>query len=322
MMRFCLKVVPLALFTVGCAADDAVDASVSPAEMVGWSLIWSDEFDGPSIDRSKWGFDLDCWGGGNDERQCYADNVKNASLEDGKLVITARKEESSGPALPPHLRKTAEDRKAINTKPFTSARLTTKGKASWRYGRIDVRAKLPQGQGTWPAIWMLPEDNDYGSWAASGEIDIMEAVNMGIACEECSGGLENTIMATLHFGGLWPDNKMASTELPLPGSLEDFHTYSIVWSEGRFDWLINGRHIATKTADDWFTTATDDPNAPFDKPFHLILNLAIGGRLSEDRGAGGVSEDGFPKRFEVDFVRVWKCDDRPVNPHNCIDSGE
>lgn len=290
---------------------------VSPDADGGWKLAWSDEFDGDEIDRSKWGFDINCWGGGNNERQCYTDAKENASLRDGKLVITAIKEEASGYALSEHMRADAEDPDAQQSKPFTSARMVTKGKAAWRYGWIEIRAKLPQGQGTWPAIWMLPEDNEYGTWAASGEIDILEAVNMGVPCAECPGGKENTILGTLHFGDLWPNNSLNSTEISQPGSLDEFHTYSVVWSEGKFTWLVDGKVFATKTAEDWFSSGSDAPNAPFDEKFHLILNLAIGGQLPEERGLKGVSEDGFPKQFEVDWVRVWQCEADPATGNGC-----
>jgi len=280
----------------------------TPGQAGGWTKVWSDEFDGEAIDPAKWGYDIDCWGGGNDERQCYTDKAKNSAIRDGMLVITARREQASGPALPASMRNTDTERSAIKTQQHTSARMVTKGKAAWKYGWIEVRAKLPQGQGTWPAIWMLPEDNTYGPWASSGEIDVLEAVNLGTACEDCPGGLENTVLGTLHFGGNWPNNALHSTEIAQPGSLDDFHTYGVVWSEGKMTWLVDGRVFAVKTADDWSTTASDDPNAPFDQRFHLIINLAIGGKLPEERGLGGVSPEGFPKEFEVDWVRVWQCE--------------
>lgn len=333
-MKNLLNLIPLAILLAGCTASDVADenhhaieqgkiggAIDEPSESAGWKMVWSDEFDGDKIDATKWVFDIDCWGGGNDERQCYTDSERNASIEDGKLVITARKEASTGSALPPYMRASAEDAEAKATKPFSSARLKTKGRAAWQYGRIDIRAKLPQGQGIWPAIWMLPEDNSYGPWATSGEIDILEAVNLGVDCEKCPGGKENTILGTLHFGGKWPDNKLASTEVALPGSLDDFHTYSIIWEEGRFRWLVDGKLFAVKYAKDWSTTGSKSPNAPFDKPFHLLLNLAVGGGLPEERGLGGISEEGFPKRFEIDFVRVWKCQAEPASASDCSVTG-
>lgn len=287
------------------AALSLLPAAVQAEE--GWSLVWSDEFDAAKIDRSKWSLENDCWGGGNDEHQCYTRSARNAGIEDGKLVITARHERVTGPALPPHLRRTSSTPEAEATRDISSARLTTRGKASWLYGRIEVRAKLPQGQGTWPAIWMLPERESYGAWAASGEIDILEAVNLGVPCARCPGGRENTILGTLHFGGKWPGNRMASTEAPFPEVLDDaFHTYSVEWQADRMIWRVDGRIFAERQASEWSTTGSAAPGAPFDRPFHLILNLAIGGKLPEGRGLGGVRLDGYPKRMEVDWVRVWQ----------------
>lgn len=272
-----------------------------------WTMVWSDEFDGDKIDRSKWGFDVDCWGGGNDEHQCYTKSPRNAAIEDGKLVITARYERVTGPALPEHLRRTSATPEAEATRDISSARLSTRGKASWRYGKVEVRAKLPQGQGTWPAIWMLPEKDRYGTWAASGEIDILEAVNLGVPCAKCPGGRENTILGTLHFGGKWPNNKHKGEEVPFPEVLDGgFHTYAIEWGPERITWQVDGKTYAVRTADEWSTTGSKVRGAPFDQPFHLILNLAIGGKLAETRGLGGVRLDGYPKRMEIDWVRVWQ----------------
>jgi len=207
------------------------------------------------------------------------------------------------------MRGSVQDPNARVERPFTSARLTTKGKAAWRFGRIEVRARLPQGQGTWPAIWMLPEKDLYGSWAASGEIDILEAVNLGVACARCPGGRENTILGTLHFGGKWPANKLKGEEVPFPEVLDGgFHTYAIEWLPGRITWTVDGRTYAVRTAEEWSTTGSATPGAPFDQPFHLILNLAVGGKLPEGRGMGGVQFDGDDRRMEVDWVRVWQHD--------------
>lgn len=293
--------------------DTADDAS-----QVAWALVWSDEFDGPEIDRTKWGFDVDCWGGGNEERQCYTDREKNARIVDSKLIIEAHKEAFAGPALPAHMRSAGVEPVGGATKPFTSARLSTHGHAAWRYGRIEIRAKLPQGQGVWPAIWMLPEHDTYGPWASSGEIDILEAVNLGVDCNDgCERGGENTILGTLHFGGAWPDNDLASTEISYPPALEGFHTYGVIWQEGRMQWTVDGQIYAEKTSQDWWTAASDNANAPFDQPFHVILNLAIGGGLPEERGAGGVDESGFPKTLEIDWVRVWQCSNNALGGSHC-----
>lgn len=273
----------------------------------GWQLVWSDEFDGSAIDAKKWGFQEDCWGGGNDEHQCYTRSKKNAAIEDGKLVITARNERVTGPALPRHLRFGSATPNAQAVRSFSSARLSTRGKASWTYGKFEIRAKLPQGQGTWPAIWMLPEKDRYGAWAASGEIDILEAVNLGVPCQKCEGGRENTILGTLHFGGKWPDNKSKGEEVPYPAVLDnDFHNYAIEWDPDKITWFVDGMKFAERNSSEWSSTGSDKVGAPFDQPFHLILNLAIGGKLAESRGLGGVMLDGYPKRMEIDWVRVWQ----------------
>ncbi|WP_246611019.1 glycoside hydrolase family 16 protein [Aquisediminimonas profunda] len=272
-----------------------------------WMLVWSDEFNGKKIDSRKWGFDVDCWGGGNEERQCYTRSARNAVIKDGKLVITARHERTTGLALPVHLRTSSPLPLAVVAREFSSARLTTRGKAAWRYGRVEVNARLPQGQGTWPAIWMLPEKERYGSWAASGEIDILEAVNLGVACTKCPGGRENTILGTLHFGGQWPKNVHKGEEVSFPQVLDqEFHTYAIEWTHDQISWQVDGRTYAVRTAKDWSTSGSAEPGAPFDQPFHLILNLAIGGKLAESRGLGGVRFDDYPKQMEVDWVRIWQ----------------
>jgi beta-glucanase (GH16 family) len=296
----------LAIFT-GLVSLLSPPAFATPPVEQGWAMVWSDEFDGSKIDRSKWGFDINCWGGGNEEHQCYTKSARNAAVEDGKLVITARKERVTGPALPEHMRRSASNPEAQVVRGMSSARLNTRGKASWLYGKFEIRAKLPQGQGTWPAIWMLPEKERYGAWAASGEIDIIEAVNLGVPCAKCPGGRENTILGTLHFGGKWPKNQQKGEEVPFPEVLDDkFHTYAIEWAPDRIIWTVDGRPFAQRQRSEWSTTGSTNPGAPFDQPFHLILNLAIGGKLAENRGVGGVRLDGYPKRMEIDWVRVWQ----------------
>lgn len=300
---------PAMLASAGTAAAEPVEG--------GWRLVWSDEFDGSAIDRSKWDFDVDCWGGGNNERQCYTESPRNAAVTDGKLVITARKEKATGAAFPAAQRSDPEKAAAQATRDFTSARLVTRGKAAWTYGKIEVGAKLPQGQGTWPAIWMLPERNDYGTWAASGEIDILEAVNLGVRCDTCEGGIENRILGTLHFGGQWPANKHKGDETALPAPLDGFHIFGIVWEKGRIVWTVDGKPYATRIASEWSTSGSSDPAAPFDRPFHLLLNLAVGGGLAEGRGLKGVDESGYPKIMEVDWVRVWQCGEDEASRSRC-----
>ncbi|MEL1251373.1 glycoside hydrolase family 16 protein [Aurantiacibacter gilvus] len=307
-----LLLAPLAL--AGCAdAEPAPDGAGD-----GWQLVWADEFDGESIDTSRWTVLNDCWGGGNEERQCYTPRPENVTIEEGNLVITAHREDWAGPAFPASFGPADGDSSQQASKPFTSGKLTTQGNASWTYGRFEIRARLPGGQGVWPAFWMLPEESVYGSWAASGEIDILETVNLGVVCDTCEEGGENTILGTLHFGGQWPDNDLHSTEVSMPEVLDGaFHTYGVIWERGRFFWTFDGEVYATAEAGDWFTTASSDPHAPFDQPFHLIVNLAIGGGLPEGRALMGVAEDNFPKRMEIDWVRVWQCEADAATGRGC-----
>ena len=270
-----------------------------------WRLVWVDEFNGTRIDRTKWNFDIDCAGGGNEERQCYTDRPRNASVGGGMLTITARRESASGPAEMHGDRKIDESMPKV-TKPFTSARMVTRRKASWLYGRIEVRARLPRGQGVWPAIWMMPEDDAYGRWPRSGEIDIMEAVNLGTPCSGCREGIENHVLGTIHFGDYPPDNRYLSAEVQLAGSIDAFHIYGLEWSPTRIAWSVDRMPYAERRIGDWSTAGSKAPHAPFDRPFHLILNLAIGGHLPEGRNLRGVALTGFPRSMAVDWVRVWQ----------------
>jgi beta-glucanase (GH16 family) len=250
--------------------------SAAFAHPEGWRLVWSDEFEGDRIDPARWEHEVNAWGGGNNELQYYTDRPENASVSNGLLRLTALREPFTGPE---------------GTRGFTSARLRTKGRASWTYGRFEVRARLPRGQGVWPAVWMLPEDNAYGGWAASGEIDLMEAL----------GQRPGEVFGTLHHGGSWPRNVYAGKTYTLPsGTIDDgFRTYALEWTEREFRWFVDGVCFQTQT--EWRTEAAPYP-APFDKPFHLLLNVAVGGHLP------GPPDDAtpFPAVMEVDWVRVYE----------------
>ena len=268
------------------ASDSESGTVVEPGQ--GWELVWSDELDGPGIDLSKWEHEVDCWGGGNNELQCYEDGEKNSYIEDGFLHIRAIDDnppESGG---------------------YSSARLRTKNLGDWRYGRFEARAMLPHGQGLWPAIWMLPTDSVYGGWAASGEIDIMEAVN---ASES-----NNVIYGTIHYGGAWPDNVHSGSEYRPPAYIaENFFTYIIEWEEGEIRWYVDDEQYATQT--EWHTTDATFP-APFDQEFHWILNVAVGG----DWPGSPNADTTFPQEMVVDFVRVYQCAADPETGHGCGDS--
>ncbi|MGY5450401.1 glycoside hydrolase family 16 protein [Agarivorans sp. MS3-6] len=279
-----------------------------------WKLIWSDEFDGDEIDTRKWGWEQNCWGGGNNEQQCYTKRKANSFVEDGKLHIVAKRGNFTGPDNP-------DGKKGLNkTLPYTSARLRTLNKGDWKYGRFEVRAKLPEGQGTWPAIWMLPTDWVYGGWAASGEIDIMEAVNLKTSSDEKGsiGQPESRVHGTLHFGKKWPDNAHTGQGAKLPNGInpaDDYHTYAIEWEEGEIRWYVDNIHFATQKDNGWYSqyekdgeliTATE-PGAPFNQKFHLLLNLAVGGNWAAKANEHGIDESVFPQALSVDYVRVYRC---------------
>jgi len=235
-----------------------------------------------------------------------------------RLALTARQESYTGDAWPEHLKPFQSDPNEQRTQAFTSGKVTTKGHASWLYGRFEIRARFPQGQGMWPAFWMLPEDEDYGGWPLSGEIDIFEAVNLGVECAACEPGGENTVLGALHFGDTPPGNVFVNRETSFPGVLDgEFHTYGVIWEEGRFVWTVDGEAYGSVEASEWYTAASSEESAPFDRRFHLIINLAVGGNWPESTGLGGVATDGFPKQVDIDWVRVWQCDSDPATGQGC-----
>jgi beta-glucanase (GH16 family) len=255
------------------------------------ALIWSDEFLGETLDPAKWRAADDCWGGGNRERQCYTPRPTNVSVEAGLLRLTARREPIFGPALPEKLAKASPARVRRN---YSSGKILTAGLASFRYGRIEVRAKLPQGQGLWPAIWMLPEHDNYGPYPQSGEIDIAEAVNLGAACSSCAEGRENRIHGAIHHGPSLKDNRQQGGAEAID-DLDDFHTFAIDWSPERMSWSVDGR--------EYFGVPT---RPPFDQRFHLIINLAVEGRWPESANTRGVDDRALPATLLVDWVRVYE----------------
>ena len=284
-------------------------------------MVWSDEFDGTEIDTSKWGFEQNCWGGGNNEQQCYTDRPVNSYVADGVLTILAQRENFTGPNTP------EGDGSTTATLPYTSARLRTKNLEEWTFGRFEIRAKLPAGQGTWPAIWMLPTNSPYGTWASSGEIDIMEAVNL----KTVTGGAapEARVHGTLHYGRNWPENKSSGAAYTLPGGAnpaDDFHTYALEWEEGEIRWYVDGVHFATQRDTGWYSQYKQDGSlvdapvgAPFDRhsQYHLLLNLAVGGNWAGNTNNTGIDESVFPQKMLVDFVRVYQCSGAPVDGKGC-----
>ncbi|HEY0678322.1 MAG TPA: glycoside hydrolase family 16 protein [Chitinophagaceae bacterium] len=233
--------------------------------------MWSDEFDYTGLPASaKWGYDLGGSGWGNNELQYYTDLISNAKVENGNLTITARKEN-------------------MGNRNYTSARLITKNKGDFLYGRIDVRAKLPAGRGTWPAIWMLPTDWAYGDWPKSGEIDIMEHV----------GYDPNKVLFSVHTQAY---NHSIGTQKSggqlIPTAITDFHNYRLDWTPYAVRGYFDDNLVFT-----FVNEGKGSPTWPFDKRFHLLLNLAVGGNWG---GAQGVDDTVFPASLVVDYVRVYK----------------
>ena len=250
----------------GCKKDEnpvALPGNADSTALTGWTLVWHDEFNGSVIDTATWNFEVNGNGGGNNELQYYTHEDRNAFLEDGTLVIQALKEEYLG-------------------KHYTSARMNTDRKKDWLYGRADVRAKLPKVQGIWPAIWMLPTDWVYGGWPASGEIDIMELL----------GHEPSKVYGTVH----WAENGQhlsSGGNYILPGGKrfsDDFHLFTCEWSADSLKWYVDGvkYHV-------------EHNGPPFDKRFHLILNVAVGGNWPGNPDATTV----FPQYMQVDYVRVY-----------------
>lgn len=299
--------------------DPAPDGPDHHPQNAGWTLVWSDEFDGSSLDRSKWAPEESCWGGGNNERQCYTDREDNIQVVNGLLRLIAQEETFTGPNLPPELNDTTPV-----TKPYTSGKVRTRGLADWRYGRIAARMKMPEGQGSWPAFWMLSGEDYYGGWPLSGEIDVMEVVNLKAFCSVCGGAGENRVYGTIHYGNPWPANQSYGTTTTLPGAVnpaDGYHVYAVEWGEGRIQWFVDDQLYHTANADNWFTAASNaagNANAPFDRNFYLMINYAVGGAFPENTGSGGFDPATFPSEVLVDWVRVHQCEPDPDTGLACL----
>jgi beta-glucanase (GH16 family) len=246
-----------------------------------WTMVWNDEFDGAGVDTSKWNFVEKGDGFGNNELQRYTARPENACLStvDGNscLVITARKESYLG-------------------NQYTSAKVFTQNKGDWTYGKFEIRARLPQTKGIWPAMWMMPTDyNLYTGWPVGGEIDIMEML----------GHDPDTVYGTIHYGNPWTHTG-ASYKLPDGSSFADgFHIFGLEWQPGEMRWYVDG--VCYQTQQDWFGRATGNLAdftypAPFDRDFYLQLNVAVGGNWPGNPDAATI----LPQTMAVDYVRAYK----------------
>jgi len=235
-------------------------------------LRWSDEFDGSAVDPAKWGYDLGGGGWGNNELEHYTNSTDNAYLASGSLVIEAKRQNQGN-------------------RNYTSARLLTKGKQDFNFGRVDVRAKMPQGKGLWPAIWMLGSDIDQNNWPACGEIDIMEL----------RGQEPNKMLTTVHFGNNPSDHRLQGSpdQTLASGSFADaFHLFSVVRSKDQMRFYLDGSL--------YYTLASGSASPyPFNKPFFLVLNVAVGGNFLGPTGNPDAST-AFPQQMQVDYVRYYQ----------------
>ena len=324
---------------VGCGGAEtntdikSVDVTTPVSD---WRLVWNDEFDGTSIDTDKWSHEVNCEGGGNFEQQCYTDSDENSFVRDGMLNIVA-KPSTDGEQLP-----------------YTSARMVTKNKGDWTYGRFEMRAKLPYGQGTWPAFWMLSTDEVYGNWPKSGEIDIMEAVNLKEI--NTAGEVENSTVGQLYYGtgsadqdGQFTNSGTQYDNIDGTNPANDFHTYSVEWQEGEIRWYVDGYLFQTQMMSEvrfnskdqavglvhrgWFAEYYDIISgnletqwdaAPFDQDFHILLNLAVGGAYAGNVNnaanfVNGIDPAAFEngQTYEIDYVRVYECASDPLTGAGC-----
>jgi len=272
--------VGFALTLAACRGADVprpTNTTVAAAKPVNedWTFettpVWADEFEYTGKpDPTKWGYDLGGSGWGNNELQYYTDNLNNARVADGKLIITARKESFGG-------------------REYTSARLVSKDKGDWIYGRFEVNAKLPTGTGTWPAIWMLPTDNTYGGWPKSGEIDIMEHVGYD------QDRVHVTVHTEAYNHGI---GTQRGTNKVIANASTAFHLYRIDWTSNAIKGFIDDQQMF-----EFVNEGKGSAEWPFDKQFHLLLNLAFGGNWG---GTQGIDPSIFPQSMEVDYVRVYR----------------
>ncbi|MBN1511896.1 MAG: family 16 glycosylhydrolase [Phycisphaerae bacterium] len=247
------------------------------------TLIWSDEFDGTSLNTANWEYMIGTGtdyglpaGWGNNELQYYTSRTQNLYVADGLLHIVARAESYAGAD-------------------YTSARIRTQNKQEFLYGQLEARIKLPSTKGIWPAFWMMPTDSPYGGWAACGEIDIVESINVA-----------TTVYGTIHYGGAWPNNVNSGGSLSNGTNFgNDFHEYAIEWAPDSIRWFVDGVPYHLETSATWYSeSAPGNDRAPFDSPFHFLLNVAVGG----DWPGYPDGSSQFPQEMVVDWVRVYSLD--------------
>lgn len=242
-------------------------------EIEGYNLLWNDEFDGSEVDLTKWSYEVNADGGGNNELQYYTSRSENSNVSDGYLNIIARQEEYTSNG---------------KTRYYTSARLKTQQTKSFMYGKITARIKLPYGQGLWPAFWMLGININEVGWPKCGEIDIMEMIGGG-------DGRDNVTHGTLHWDQNGHQYRGGSKKLTTGIFNDDFHEFTINWDSEKVEWLLDGQPY-------YSLNITSEEMSEFHQHFFIILNLAVGGDWPGDPTA----ESKFPQTMQIDYVRVYQ----------------
>ena len=249
--------------TAKSSSGKTLTKSIEVTVTVGLSLVWFDEFNKDGApDPTIWGYDLGAGGWGNNESQNYTNRPQNSIVQGGTLKINLIKENYSG-------------------SPYTSARLLSKDKYSFNYGRVEVRAKLPAGGGTWPAIWMLGSNINSSPWPSCGEIDIMEHLGNDL----------NKIYATLHYPGRFGGNADGGSRV-ISNATTEFHKYSLEWSATSINIYVDDLLIHS---------VTNTISLPFNKNFFFILNIAMGGNFG-----GTIDSAVTAATMEIDYIRVYQ----------------
>lgn len=265
-----------------------VSARVAQADT---NIVWSDEFDGTALDTNHWTYDIGngfwvsdpgFWipGWGNNELEYYTSRTQNVHVAGGLLHIAARRENYGGFS-------------------YTSGRIKSAGLFARKYGRIDFRVKLPEGIGFWPALWMMPQNSPYGGWPNSGEIDVMEN----------NGSRTNQVGGTIHYGGAQGHEVHSGQTFTFTGttSTTDFHVYGLDWTTNALRWYVDGQLYQTQTSW-WSNVGTSSDTypypAPFDQPFYLLMNLAVGGNYVGNPDTNQINAS-LPGEMLVDYVRLY-----------------
>lgn len=270
--------IALCFFFFTCSEEEVVSQNneTNDWEIEGWNIVWQDEFDKDSLDLTKWSRETGGHGWGNNELQYYTDSDSNSYVENGNLVVKAE-------VVPQGIGSSK------GLRYYSSARLRTYGKGDWKYGRIEVKAKVASGQGIWPAIWMLPTDWLFGGWPSSGEIDIMEHVGYDL------GVVHGSVHTEAYNHKI---NTQRSSAKKIANVDTEFHVYSIIWDKDKISFFIDDVQYFLFENDQQSNYKT----WPFDQRFHLLINIAVGG----DWPGNPDNSTNFPRTMLVDYVRVYE----------------